>query len=359
MNLQRQTRQSNFELLRIIAMLIIIAHHYVVLSGITELYNFKSLPLNMIFLQFFGCGGKMAINIFVLISSYFICLKKVIWGKVLKLVLEVLFYNTIITAIFLLSGYQSLVFGTLLKQMLDPILSIGYEFVGSFIVFYLFVPFLNIFIKQLSKKQHFKLMVLSIVVFSLFYTLSALQACRYVLWFMTLYFIGSYIRIYPNKFIETKKYAMVATVGFLLLTWGSIYAIDLWGGKLGFDNYYYFCIDSQKILALGLSVSIFVWFMNIHIEYNKWINTLAASAFGVLLIHSNSWTMRHFIWNDLLNVPAMYESKWLAIHFLFSISLIYVVCFCIDFLRIRFLEKPFFARLEKFTCLKKECFIEK
>ena len=130
-------RQSNFELLRIIAMLIIIAPHYVVLSGIIELYDFKSISPNMLFLQFVGCGGKMAINIFVLISSYFICQKKVVWGKVLKLVLEVLFYNILITSIFLVSGYQRFELIPLLRQMLDPVLSIGIEFVGSFIVFYL------------------------------------------------------------------------------------------------------------------------------------------------------------------------------------------------------------------------------
>lgn len=232
MNLQRQTRQSNFELLRIIAMLIIIAHHYVVLSGITELYNFKSLPLNMIFLQFFGCGGKMAINIFVLISSYFICQKKVIWEKVLKLVLEILFYNILITSIFLLSGYQKFELIPLLRQMLDPVLSIGIEFVGSFIVFYLFVPFLNVLVSKLNKRQHFRLMYLSVIVFSVFYTLTALQACRYVLWFMTLYYIGSYIRMYPNKYTDRNKYAIMGTMFFLLLTWSSIYAIDLWGGQV-------------------------------------------------------------------------------------------------------------------------------
>lgn len=232
-NSSTEKRLSNFELLRIIAMLIIIAHHYVVLSGITELYDFDHITSNMLFLQFAGCGGKMAINIFVLISSYFICQKKVVWGKVLKLVLEVLFYNILITSVFLLSGYQKFELIPLLRQMLDPVLSIGVEFVGSFIVFYLFVPFLNMLISKLNKSQHFRLMCLSVIVFSVFYTLTALQACRYVLWFMTLYNIGSYIRMYPNKYTDRKKYAIMGIMFFLLLTWSSIYAIDLWGGQIG------------------------------------------------------------------------------------------------------------------------------
>lgn len=54
---QKNMRQSNFELLRIVAMLIIIAHHYVVLSGITEFFDYDTLPANMLFLQFLGWGG--------------------------------------------------------------------------------------------------------------------------------------------------------------------------------------------------------------------------------------------------------------------------------------------------------------
>lgn len=85
-------RSSNLEILRIVAMLIIIAHHYVVNSGIVQLYDYSNITANMIFLQFFGFGGKMAINIFVLISSYFMCQYKLTWKKVLKLYLEVKFY---------------------------------------------------------------------------------------------------------------------------------------------------------------------------------------------------------------------------------------------------------------------------
>lgn len=62
-------RSSNLELMRIILMLIIIAHHYVVNSGITACFNFSNITANMIFLQIFGMGGKIAINAFVMITG--------------------------------------------------------------------------------------------------------------------------------------------------------------------------------------------------------------------------------------------------------------------------------------------------
>lgn len=67
-----KSRNSNIELLRILMMITIIAHHYVINSGITELYDFNNITGNMIFQQIFGFSGKTIINVFLLISGYFI-----------------------------------------------------------------------------------------------------------------------------------------------------------------------------------------------------------------------------------------------------------------------------------------------
>lgn len=51
-------RNSNLELLRIVIMLLIVLHHYVVNSGISDLYDFSHITGNMIFTQIVGCAGK-------------------------------------------------------------------------------------------------------------------------------------------------------------------------------------------------------------------------------------------------------------------------------------------------------------
>ena len=51
-------------------MLMIIAHHYVVNSGITELYNFSQVSGNQLFLELLGWGGKAGINCFLLVTGY-------------------------------------------------------------------------------------------------------------------------------------------------------------------------------------------------------------------------------------------------------------------------------------------------
>ena len=62
-------RSSNIEVLRIIAMLLIVMHHYSLHSNL--LFEPTSIQLNHIFIQILQVGGKVGVAIFVLIMGYF------------------------------------------------------------------------------------------------------------------------------------------------------------------------------------------------------------------------------------------------------------------------------------------------
>ena len=65
----RAMRDSNIELFRIITMIMIVAHHYVVNSGLMDIVEAqKSLGTQDIFLLIFVSEGKTGINCFVLIT---------------------------------------------------------------------------------------------------------------------------------------------------------------------------------------------------------------------------------------------------------------------------------------------------
>lgn len=70
-------RDSNLELYRIIVMLLIVAHHYVVNSDVGNLIAADPLAINSLFLRLFGMWGKTGINCFVLITGYFMCQSKI------------------------------------------------------------------------------------------------------------------------------------------------------------------------------------------------------------------------------------------------------------------------------------------
>ena len=109
---------------------------------------------------------------------------------------------------------------------------------------------------------------------------------------------------------------------------------------------YFFVSDSNKILALTTGISAFLFFKNLKVGYNKIINTIAASTFGVLLIHANSNTMRRWLWYDVFNNLDAYESGSVVIHAVFSVIIIYVVCTLIDIGRIKLLEIPIMKKIK-------------
>lgn len=65
-------RQSNFELLRILAILFIISFHYVYKGG----FNYDSLSVNKMIINVFTMVGEVGVNLFVLITGYFLIQSK-------------------------------------------------------------------------------------------------------------------------------------------------------------------------------------------------------------------------------------------------------------------------------------------
>lgn len=111
---------------------------------------------------------------------------------------------------------------------------------------------------------------------------------------------------------------------------------------------YYFVADSNMFLAVITGISLFMLFKNVKIKYNKFINTVASSVFGVLCIHANSDVMRYWLWVKVFNNVNMYSSNYLIIHAFGAVIIVYVVCTVFDNLRFRFIEKPIFNKMEKY-----------
>lgn len=341
-------RDSSIELFRIITMLMIVAHHYVGNSGIMqEITRNNVFSLNSIFALLWGWGGKTGINCFVLITGYFMCKSNITVKKFLKLLLEVEFYRIVIYLIFLLTKYEPFSIKKLL-QAVFPFYTIGTAFTNSYLVFFCFIPFLNILIRAMDEKQHRTLLLVSLITGSALQTFfKASNAFTYVGWFMVIYFIGAYIRLYRTKWFEKKKWWTIAACVTVILSLLSVVAGAFVYSKFGYNICYYFVSDSNKVLAVVTAISLFVFFKNLKLKYNPVINIIAASTFGVLLIHANSYTMIGWLWKDLLNNVGAFHTDLFVVHAVCSVIGIYVICTIIDIGRIYLLEKPVFKLIDK------------
>lgn len=344
-----QQRNSNLELFRIITMFCIVAHHYVVNSGLSQLVQERnSLDFKSIFILLFGWGGKTGINCFVLITGYFMCKSHITVKKFLKLICERYFYAILFFVLFLLTGYAKFSKIEFLK-MIFPFFTVQTNFMTCYLLFYLFIPFINKLIKAMSEKEHLMLIGLFLLVYTILpsFALSSVSF-NYITWFSILYLIAAYLRIYEKLWFKSTKLWGLMTLVSLILSWLSVIVLTYLGIRFEHPGYSYFFVnDSNKILALTTSICAFLFFKNVKIPQNYWINTIAASTLGVLLIHANSDTMRQWLWHDILKNVSYFDSPFLVLHAVGSVVGIYLVCTLIDQIRIRLIEKPLFRRVEK------------
>lgn len=328
-------------------MLLILAHHYVVNSGLMEVIRSNPTSNQSIFLLLFGAWGKTGINCFVLITGYFMCKSCITMKKLLKLVLQVEFYRIIIYLIFLFTSYNNFNLTDIPKALL-PIPSLTDNFTGCFLVFYLSIPFLNILIQNMTEKQHRNLLFLIGFFYVLLGSVPKFHInFNYVTWFCIIYFIGSYIRLYPPKIIENKTFRTSLFFSSVFLSCLSILIFNYISYKYGMKLQYFLLIDSNKILAVFTAISSFIYFKYLKIPSSKFINIISATTFGVFLIHANSDAMRQWLWKDFLNNVGQYGTDNLYIHAILSVVCIFVICSLIDFIRIKLLEQPLFKYIDK------------
>lgn len=340
-----KVRDSNLELFRIVAMLLIVAHHYVVNSGLMVadglIYN-NPLSWRSLFLLVFGAWGKIGINCFVMITGYFMCTSKITAKKFMKLLLEVMFYKIVINSIFWISGYKAFALADFLKEMI-PIRTVHNDFLNAFLLFYLLIPFLSILVCHLNEKQHIYLILWCGFTYVFLGTVPGFSVMmNYVSWFSVLFVIASYLRLYPKKIYQSRRIWIRLTIIFVLLCVVSVIACACLSAKKNHTLAFRFVSDSNSFLAAATGVCLFMLFKNLNIGYSKFINTIAASTFGVVLIHANSDNMRRWLWVDTIDAVGHYNAAFMPLYAVGCVASIYIICTLIDQLRIRLIEKPFF-----------------
>lgn len=338
----KKERDSNLELYRIIVMYFIVLHHYVVNSGIVqEMYQDVDTANSVIALSL-GMWGKTGINCFLLITGYFMCKSTISLSKFARLLGQVYFYRIIFFAIFLCAGYECIT-KTSVAQLLLPVTQLQHNFTGCFIAFFLFIPFLNRLIANLDCKMHRRLVLLCLVLYTIldFWSFTAVMY-NYVTWFMVLYLIASYLRLYPIPKAENVRFWAVTSIISILISLIIVVVPSLVHDCL----YWTFIADSNGPMAVVVSVCTFMWFKNLKIKHSRFINIVGGSTFGVLLIHANSDAMRKWLWIETLNNLEWYSSQWFWVHILLSTITIFAVCIIIDRLRIIFIERKIMQHID-------------
>ena len=332
-------RQSNFELLRIFAMLFIIMHHYSVHGGFV-LEN--EITFNKIFLQMMAFGGKLGVDIFVIISGYFLINEGFKLRKLLKLMAQMWFYSIGLLVLVLLFDVHSPGFKDIVKAIL-PFGMLSW-FAYAYFVLYLIFPFENVLLKNLDRKKYLLMLVLGFILWFAIptFTKISMQFSILIL-FGYLYAVGAYIRIYHEKSVF-RNALKISALGYVIYLFLSI-ILDLLALKYDYfiKRAFYFTND-KSVFILIVAIGLLLYFKSLKMKYNKFINLIAATTFGIYLLHDNDF-VRKFLWHNIFKNYLYYDSNFLVFHAVFAVISVFIVCGIIDYLRLTFIEKPLFKYL--------------
>ncbi len=317
-------RYSNFELLRILAMLLIILSH---LSGHGIRTNVQLLndtlfhQINNLILILSGFSGKIGVNIFLLISGYFLINKNFNFKNFFKIFIMTLFYSYTFLLMSIIVGSHD-VKPILIIRSLFPIGGSAYWFITTYLVLYIFINYINSFLKHLSQDSYKKFILICFTLWSLIPTLTikANYGFSNLTWFIFVYSVGAYFKIYNIKFKFVNCLYLLFSIITIQLT---IIYIFLLYVSINIPSYFF---NINNIYQFIMAVAIFNIFGNLELNHNILINKIASSVFAVYLIHDNMF-LRPYLWHNILHIEnILYLNNYLLIT---VITVVSIFCLCI------------------------------
>lgn len=343
-NIEVKKRESNFELLRILAMVMIVISHFAAHGG----FDFPNteISINRLWIQLCEIGGVIGDNLFVLISGYYLIDKKNLnLSRILKMWLQMFMYSFIIYGIFVVFGKTDFKLIMFVK-VLCPVTFEMWWFPSTYILMYLFSPLLNKTLKHISRNMYKQILLAGGVLWTVVPMIThQYMQCNDLLWFFYLYALAGYAKVYG--FDHKLKWNLLLLSSFLV-TFGTVIILDIIGTRIPFasDHSIYF-YDKQYIFIVVVSLSIFLIFQKFNIKYSKIINMIAGACFGVYLI-SDHFLVNPFLWKEFFENYKYQESPWLIIYTIFVVIAVFTICTVIELFRQR-IEKiylPLISRLD-------------
>lgn len=341
-------RQSNLELLRIFSMFLIVMHHFSVHGGIPLVLENQSISPNLVLGQFFYCFGKVGVNLFVMITGYFLITRLGKLSSFLKLVITTFFYSvTLFLICSVFSGGGT--FFEFIKALL-PLTSNQYWFITAYCSLFLLSPLITQILTQLDRKIYAYILVFVAIFASFIPTFIGailgkaifLYYCSDLLWFMFIFSLAGFIRLYVKTEFIKNQYLVLALAVMLLGTVALIVISDLlMQAGVSFFGHWSVFFSLNSCATLIFSVLLFLLFVKTKIRSNNFINKWAMSVLGVYLLHDNSY-VRPLLWIEWIRPFELYKHPYFALESVVILVMVFIGCSCIAYV-VNVLLKEFFA----------------
>jgi surface polysaccharide O-acyltransferase-like enzyme len=294
-------REPNFEVMRTIAMFFIVVYHCLT-HGVGDVYGFSvcnpTTLSNLVFSDFLLVFSSIAVNLYVMVSGYFLVDLNFKMSRMLRTWTYACFYSIAIALLFMSLQIEPFSIVALGKSFF-PISTDAYWFVTQYIGLLILSPFLSLLVKQLSYKQYFLLLIggaficLALIpdfpLAKRFHVAHGNSVWSFAYLFLVAGFIKHYLKRIPMAWL------MTAALFVTLLAMGC----EIFFGYQN-DSIHLFWFNYNG-LPFVLSVIVFIIIRQMQMaESGIWkiLVKFAPYTFGVYLIHDHLM-MRGWLWDTV------------------------------------------------------------
>lgn len=344
----KKNRDSRFELLKIIAIFLIVLSHILPFtqSDLIAYVNLYKVSENfqIWILQFFKYCGQIGNAIFIICSAYFLIDNKCSVKKILKLIFQTLFYSYLFLIFFLLVINVNLSVKDIIKQLMPITFQMNW-YVSCYIVFYFISPLLRNSISNLDKNTLKKI----IFIFILIYSILPLMIDHHfeysnLFGMIIIYYVVFYLKKYKIKFFENKKNCIKT----FFISVGSLFTYIILINYIGcktnigvLQNKALFWCNYTKLPCLLVAISLFYIIKNMRTFNNKIINIISSTSLGIYLISDNYLLRKNIIPIIFERIYYYNEYRLIALDCVLLSILFFIISLCIELIRKYTFEKWF------------------
>ena len=325
-------RDSNIELLRILAMFMIVAYHSVTNTIMNDINLLRlGTIINKITISFLYPCGRIGVMLFFMITGYFLAYKKQRNCNIV--IIKTSLYSFITIVLFLFLYYvihiKLMFYGNkiTLLQFFLPISSGVFWFPTSYIFLIFLLPTINQFLEQLTK---IKFLIFLFCFGFVSYGLGKILNVSYIRIYEAVFYYscGVFYRFFKNE----QRHKILNLLAFIVFYGFSVCLsylyIDFLINDVRFKSIIPLIMNS--LIVPLTCFPIFSLFLSLSIGQNSVINRIAASTFSVYLLHGSIF--QRAIWEQIFNIKEKYLVTVFPLIILEASILVFVVSVLIDFL---------------------------
>lgn len=333
--MKTENRNIKIEALRFVSMIMIMILHYFNQGHVLQLTNPDDSLYSLVWVIEGIC--YISVNIYMLISGYFLSEKKYSWRRLINFYSTVFFYSLTLSIGLQLFHKVNLDFKTILSVF--PIVgSRSNWFVSVYFAILLISPFLNNIINSINQILYKRMLLIIFCLFSFIPTIFFwndqfnVNDGYSILWYCFLYLLSAYVKKYGIQVRLWKLIIMILSIFFLPISKIVIVKYLTSTPLSSADNTLYAYNSVPVFLA---SFAVFILVINNSEKprekkrfYDPIILFLGKVSFAVFFIHSFV-LIRNRLW-VFLGSEKYIGSPLLFLHAIISILLIYAICSVID-----------------------------